>query len=173
MKTFVSNLAAKFQISSGGSRAAVVLYSTRATTPIRFRDHTSPRSFSSAVQRLRHERGYTRIDLALTRAYFDLFSTRVNSRFLVPKFAFVLTDGAQTQTSGYTPLDRASKRLKDVGVRVIAIGIGKRVNTDELKQIASSDKDVIIAQSFDKLLAIVEPLTSSACEEIEGTCSLA
>ena len=168
MKTFVGNLAAKFQISPGGSRAAVVLYSTTATTAIRFRDYTNSASFSRAVQRLRHERGFTRIDLALRRAYFDLFSLRANSRFLAPKIAFVLTDGEQTKARGFTPLDRASGLLKSVGVRVIAIGVGKYVKRDELKLIASSEKDVIIAQSFDDLLAAVEPLTKSACEGIEG-----
>ena len=168
MKSFVANLASKFEISPGGSRAAVVLYSTRATTAIRFRDHTNSQSFATAVRRLRHERGYTRIDLALRRAYFDLFSPRVNTRFIAPKIVFVLTDGEQTKATGYIPLDRASERLKSAGVRVIAIGIGNSVKTNELKQIASSDKDVIITKSFDTLLATVEPLTKSACEGIEG-----
>lgn len=40
---------------------------------------------------------------------------------------------------------------------------------EELKMIASSDEDVIITDSFDGLLAQVEPLTRSACEGIEGT----
>lgn len=168
MKTFVARLAAQFRISPSGSRAAVVLYSTTASTVIRFGAYTSAETFETAVQRLRHERGYTRIDLALGTAYFDLFRTRVNTRFLVPKIAFVLTDGEQTTTSGYTPLDRAALTLKNVGVRIIAIGIGSKVNKDELKQIASSDKDVIVTKSFNDLLPIVEPLTQSACEEIEG-----
>ena len=167
MKTFVSTLAERFKISPGGSRAAVVQYSTRATTVISFRVHNNPQTFARAVQRLRHERGYTRIDLALTRAYFDLFRPRVNSRFLVPKIAFLLTDGEQTKQFGYTPLNQASQRLKDVGVRLIAIGIGGNVKRGELEQIASSKKDVIIADSFDKLLAVVESLTQTACEGIE------
>ena len=168
VKTFVANLASKFQISPSGSRVAVVLYSTQASTPIRFGAYTSAETFKAAVQRLRHERGYTRIDLALRSAYFDLFRSRVNTRFLAPKIAFVLTDGEQTKAEGYTPLDREASRLKNIGVRIISIGIGKNVKRDELKQIASSEKDVIVTKTFDTLLATTEELIRTACEGIEG-----
>lgn len=167
VKTFVANLASNFNISPGGSRAAVVLYSTDASTDIKFTDFTSSESFARAVQRLRHQRGFTRIDLALQRAYYDLFSPRATSRYDVPKIAFVLTDGEQTPSPGALPLDRAAKFLKNEGVRLIAIGIGKNVKNEELKSIASSDKDVILADTFDGLLAEVEPLTKSACEGLE------
>lgn len=168
MKTFVSKMVEKFNISPAGSRAAVVQYSTKATTVIRFGVYTNSQAFERAVQGLRHERGYTRIDLALIRAYYDLFRARVNTRFLVPKIAFVLTDGEQTKQFSYTPLDEASQRLKDLGVLVIAIGIGKSVEREELEQIASSKKEVIIAKSFDDLLVAVESLTQTACKDIEG-----
>ncbi len=160
----MGNLAANFNIAPRGSRAAVVLYSTGASTVIQFEDFTSSVSFASAVQRLEHQRGFTRIDLALQRAYYDLFNRRATSRYDVPKLAFVLTDGEQTEAPGAIPLDRAARFLKDVGVRLITIGIGNNVKRDELKAIASSDKDVILADTFDGLLAQVKPLTKAACE---------
>jgi len=98
-----------------------------------------------------------------------LFSSRGTARgFLVPKIAFVLTDGEQTQTTREIRLDREAGLLKRVGVRLIAIGVGQRVNKEELKMIASSDEDVIITKDFDSLLGEVEPLTRSACEGYEG-----
>lgn len=164
VKTFVATLAANFNISPRGSRAAVVLYSTQASTVIKFTDFTSSATFASAVQRLEHQRGFTRIDLALQRAYYDLFNRRATSRYDVPKLAFVLTDGEQTPAPGAISLERAARFLKDEGVRLIAIGIGDNVKTDELKAIASSDKDVITADTFDGLSAQVKPLTKAACE---------
>ena len=164
VKTFVANLAANFNISPGGSRAAVVLYSTSASTDIKFTDFTSSESFGRAVQQLTHQRGFTRIDLALQRAYYDLFSSRAVSRYDVPKLAFLLTDGEQTPSPDAIPLDRAARFLKNEGVRLITIGIGKNVKEEELKSIASSEKDVILADTFDGLLKEVEPLTESACE---------
>lgn len=168
VKNFVVELASKFDISPGGSRAAVVVYSTRATTRIRFTDHSTYGSFANAVQRLRHERGYTRIDLALQRAYFDVFGPRGKPRFLVPKIAFVLTDGEQTRAGNELSLEVVSDRLKKKGVRIISIGIGKRVNKNQLTVIASSEKDVVIAESFDGLVSEVEPLFQSACKGNEG-----
>ena len=168
VKNFVVELASKFDISPGGSRAAVVVYSTRATTRIRFTDHSTYGSFANAVQRLRHERGYTRIDLALQRAYLDVFGPRGKSRFLVPKIAFVLTDGEQTRNGNELSLEVVSDRLKKKGVRIISIGIGKRVDKSQLTVIASSEKDVVIAESFDGLVSEVEPLFQSACKGNEG-----
>ena len=168
VKNFVVELASKFDISPGGSRAAVVVYSTRATTRIRFTDHSTYGSFANAVQSLRHERGYTRIDLALQRAYFDVFGPRGKPRFLVPKIAFVLTDGEQTRAPKQKSLDEVSDLLKKRGVRIISIGIGKRVNKNQLTVIASSEKDVVIAESFDGLVSEVEPLFQSACKGNEG-----
>ena len=168
VKNFVVELASKFDISPGGSRAAVVVYSTRATTRIRFTDHSTYGSFANAVQRLRHERGYTRIDLALQKANLDVFGPRGKSRFLVPKIAFVLTDGEQTRTGNELSLEVVSDRLKKKGVRIISIGIGKRVDKSQLTVIASSEKDVVIAESFDGLVSEVEPLFQSACKGNEG-----
>lgn len=168
VKNFVVELASKFDISPGGSRAAVVVYSTRATTRIRFTDHSTYGSFANAVQRLRHERGYTRIDLALQKANLDVFGPRGKSRFLVPKIAFVLTDGEQTRNGNELSLKVVSDRLKKKGVRIISIGIGKRVDKSQLTVIASSEKDVVIAESFDGLVSEVEPLFQSACKGNEG-----
>ena len=169
VKNFVVELASKFDISPGGSRAAVVVYSTRATTRIRFTDHSTYGSFANAVQRLRHERGYTRIDLALQKANLDVFGSRGKSRFLVPKIAFVLTDGEQTDAENKRSLEVVSDLLKKkAGVRIISIGIGKRVNKTQLTVIASSEKDVVIAESFDGLVSKVEPLFQSACKGNEG-----
>lgn len=169
VKNFVVELASKFDISPGGSRAAVVVYSTRATTRIRFTDHSTYGSFANAVQSLRHERGYTRIDLALEKAYIDVFGPRGKPRFLVPKIAFVLTDGEQTDAEDKRSLEAVSDRLKKkAGVRIISIGIGKRVHKNQLTVIASSEKDVVIAESFDGLVSEVEPLFQSACKGIEG-----
>ena len=168
VKNFVVELASKFDISPGGSRAAVVVYSTRATTRIRFTDYSNYGSFANAVQSLRHEPGYTRIDLALQMAYFDVFSLRGKPRFLVPKIAFVLTDGEQTRDGNELSLEMVSDRLKKKGVRIISIGIGKRVDKSQLTVIASSEKDVVIAESFDGLVSEVEPLFQSACKGNEG-----
>ena len=172
VKTFVSNLAASFNISPGGSRVAVVLYSTGATTAIKFDDFTSADSFERAVKLLKHERGFTRIDLALQRTYYDLFGRRGSSRYEVPKIAFLITDGKQTEDSQALSLGKMARLIKDQRVRIVAIGVGKQVETQELMTIATNEKDVIQADTFDNLLEKVQPIAESACESFLGNSPL-
>ena len=79
----------------------------------------------------------------------------------------MITDGAQTRSGKkgpYTPLAQASQPLKDKGVDVWTIGIGKRVNITELQIIASDPKKVIVVSSFKELKPIIEELQRKACE---------
>ena len=151
---------------------AVVLYSTGATTAIKFDDFTSADSFERAVKLLKHERGFTRIDLALQRAYYDLFGRRGSSRYEVPKIAFLITDGKQTEDSQALSLGKMARLIKDQRVRIVAIGVGKQVETQELMTIATNEKDVIQADTFDDLLEKVQPIAESACESFLGNSPL-
>ncbi|KAJ7381073.1 hypothetical protein OS493_004671 [Desmophyllum pertusum] len=72
----------------------------------------------------------------------------------IPKIAIVITDGKQTKSGHYTPLATASKLLKDKGVQIIAIGVGKirtAVDYTELLDIASANEYVYLTDSFEKL----------------------
>ena len=66
------------------------------------------------------------------------------------------------------PLHRASSRLKREGVRIIAIGVGKKVDMSELRQIASKEKDIILAKTFDDLSQFLHPLVKTACDDVTG-----
>ena len=75
----------------------------------------------------------------------------------------MITDGEQTTTKEYTPLDVASKRIKDKGVEVFSLGIGSNVNTDQLRQIASSNDNVFSSAGFDELVEVVKPIVEKSC----------
>jgi len=84
----------------------------------------------------------------------------------------VITDGAQT-TSGikgpYTPLDKASQPLKDKGVDVWSIGVGKKASKADLVTIASDPGKVIVTSSFKSLKDILDDVQKAACEGIQIT----
>ena len=85
----------------------------------------------------------------------------------------MLTDGAQTRNGKkgpYTPLAEASQPLKDKGVDVWAIAVGKRANISELQVIASDPKKVFIVSSFKQLKSIIEELQKKACEGTVAQC---
>ena len=79
------------------------------------------------------------------------------------QIAIVITDGEQTTAKEYTPLDVASKRIKDKGVEVFSLGIGSNVNTDQLRQIASSNDNVFSSAGFDELVEVVKPVVEKSC----------
>ena len=76
----------------------------------------------------------------------------------------MITDGQQTTSRAYTPLDKASQPLKDKGVDVWSIGVGKGADKSELEIIASDPKKVIIVQSFKVLKDILDEVQRAACE---------
>ena len=76
----------------------------------------------------------------------------------------VITDGAQTTTKAYTPLPKASAGVKNKGVAVYAIGVGKGVNEAELRQIASSQENVFVSASFKELHNLVVEIRKRLCD---------
>lgn len=115
----------------------------------------------AAVDRLRHERGKTRIDKALETASRDVFPY---ARKGVHQIAMVITDGEQTQEADTKDLKVVSEPLRRAGVQVLALGIGKSVNPDELRLMVERDEDVLLAKSFQDLLVKVNSLIKSICD---------
>lgn len=78
-----------------------------------------------------------------------------------------MTDGKQTlddDTALTTDiLLEAVQPLKDKGVRVISLGIGRGTTLLDLLTLASTDSDVYSATDFKELKGLVKELTASQC----------
>ena len=83
--------------------------------------------------------------------------------FCYMQIALVITDGEQTTIGGFTPLDEASKDMKDKGVVVYSLGVGIGVNPEQLRQIASSDDNVFTSTGFVELTDVVKPIVEKSC----------
>ena len=57
-----------------------------------------------------------------------------------------------------------SSNLKLVGVRRIAIGIGKGIGYGELKEIAGRNENVIQVHSYSDLISRLEKIVEMACD---------
>ena len=168
-KHFVKQLARGFGVAPGQSRAALVLYSNSASVKAGFDQYPTLEQFHKSVDDLPYEKGFTRIDLALEKANQEVFP---QARKGVPKIAILITDGKQTKTADSKGLREASEPLRREGVRVLAVGVGSGVDSDELRLVTESDDDVVVAQSFPDLLVQIGNLTSRACE-LAGECKSA
>lgn len=164
MKAFISAMAKKLRLSSTGSRAAVIQYSTNAVKEFDFNTYTNTEDFSKAIEALVQQRGQTRIDKALKLTYEEFFSKQGSARKNVQRIAFVLTDGRQTPDPDAVELNLASEPLRRANVYVTAVGIGHKVDRAELRLMTERDEDVYITTSFDELLSKVSTFSTKACK---------
>lgn len=147
-KEFVKELANIFDISKGQARSSVIIYDDFPKLIFGFEDRLDNRNVSAAIEGLEYLKGRTRIDKALAVAE----RVFIDARPTVPRIAFILTDGKQTEDFDAKPLDVASKPLKDLGVKMYVIGIGAHVDINELNLLAERPQDVFTVDSFDDLL---------------------
>ena len=76
----------------------------------------------------------------------------------------VITDGKQTTAKAYTELSVASQGVKNKGVAVYAVGVGKGADAAELREIASSQENVFVSASFKELQPITVELRKRLCD---------
>jgi hypothetical protein len=164
-KEFVKELANIFDISQGQARSSVIIYDDDPKLIFGFEDRLDNRNVSAAIEGLEYLKGRTRIDKALAVAE-KVFT---NARPTVPRIAFILTDGKQTEDFDAKPLDVASKPLKDLGVKMYVIGIGAHVDIQELNLLAERPQDVFTVDSFDDLLRRLREIIQHADQP--GKCS--
>ena len=147
-KQFVKELINVFTISPTAARISTIIYSDNPKLVFDFETYQDKAGINAAIDNLEFLGNRTRIDKALALA-LQVFS---RSRPSVPRIAFVLTDGKQTEDFDAKPLDVAARPLHELGVQVYVIGIGGHVDLDELDLIAKRAQDLFTVDSFERLL---------------------
>lgn len=74
----------------------------------------------------------------------------------VPKFVVAFVEGEQYGSNGMALLRDAAKPLQVLGVTVYAVGIGNRLNRQELVTITESSEHIVNVTRFSDLLGQVE-----------------
>ena len=77
----------------------------------------------------------------------------------------LLTDGNQTGLDlipNQTPLVDAVQPIKDLGVKIIAIGVGS-VDRKQLETLVTDPNDILQTESFEELLTLVKKTVSLSC----------
>lgn len=168
---FVRSIVSSFEITDEMTHIALIEYSTTASVQLRFNElngrDLNRWSVESKIDGIPHRRGFTYIDRALSKADEEVFTYEAGMRNYVKKVALVVTDGEQTKgdksvESVNEMLANAAKPLKDKGVKIISLGIGKKVNKENLEAISSGDF-VFRASSFNSLRRMVSDLRKGTC----------
>ena len=169
-KNFMKGISVAMGFKDGHTNIGVVLYSRDAQVWSKFGKHINFRKLFRTVTKMPHFQHLTRIDLGLHVANTQLFTTAAGMRENIGKVAILFTDGEQTtkNVTDLIPLDVASRRLRDRGIAVFAVGVGKSVKKEQLLEIAGNEKRVILLRSFSELQESVNRIASSTCQEVVG-----
>jgi len=148
-------------------RVSVVTFATEATVAMPLSGATS--SVVAAIKKLaidpKEEKGTTNTGDALAVAQTELASTRHNPN--ARRVVILLTDGLATapdkDPSGYAKDKAAAVKAADISL--YTIGLGKDVDMDFVREIASTAGQAYAAPTTATLGSIYQAITASLCED--------
>lgn len=158
------------------SRVSAITFSNKVTFEFGFLDCKSKACVLGKINNITHNQGdATRTYLGLDMVSTVAFASKNGDRPSVENVVVALTDG-QTNSGNYDNFRDGGKKetlykasvLWDLPAYVFAIGIGDKVNIEELNGISSDPNDtfVITVDTFDELNTdnIKEKLLTRTCE---------
>lgn len=151
-KDFVKSLAKTLNLATGKSRGSVIIYSSVASTAIKFDDHSNSTTFDKAVDNLPYLGTLRRMDLGLREGAAVMTEARPG----VPRIVVLLTTGRQGLSRD--SLDESVKPLKDLGVKVFVVAIGSRPDDQELLPVVDQPDDLLGVSSFNDLASQTRPI---------------
>ncbi|CAH3032618.1 unnamed protein product, partial [Porites lobata] len=165
----VRTLISKYNVGPTKTRISIVTYDKKAQVRVSFKelDKQNKNALNSLLDSMKARDklgGVTRTDLALETVGNEVFTTANGDRPNSPNVMIVFTDGGTHKKS--KPYSEVLPPLVAEGVQRIAVGIGKKINSDELETIAGSPDRVVNAESFDKLDKELDEIREVSCRKL-------
>ena len=149
---FVKTMISRFHVSRYQTRVGIVVYSSRPRIVLQFYQTSNRGQVNNVINRIRYPRGGTRTGLALGYAS-RLFRYSKGRK----KVVIVMTDGYSGDS-----VVRPALSLKRQGVEIFSLGIGRKYNSKQLRQMASTTRHVYTA-GFRNLNSVVRAIKQKAC----------
>lgn len=157
-KDFVKKLIEEFDVSPKGTHVGVIVYDHQSKVEFGFDKYTDKPAIFTHIDGIKYPNGGTKTGAALTLAKTGLFEA--SSRKGVPNILIVMTDGKSGD-----PVLQPAQKLRDSGVTVFSIGIGKQFVAKELNDMATDpDSEHVITTGFDQLDSVVKKIKDKACQ---------
>lgn len=159
---FVVRMIKEFEVSQSGTHIGAVLFDHRASVTLRFDQFYDQRSIVQKIQNVQYPGGGTSTGAALKLALSGLYTPSKRQK-IIPKILIILTDG-QSQDKVTDP----AQKLRDFGVTIFSVGIGKGAKISELNDMATDpDSEHVFTADFNNLNTIVRAIKDKACQ---GMC---
>ncbi|ELT96727.1 hypothetical protein CAPTEDRAFT_109203 [Capitella teleta] len=158
---FVNNLVGSFTVGPQGVRVGVATFGNQPKQEFNLNTFNNVGDIQTAISHITQARGSTNTASALHSIRREFFEEQ--GRTGVVKVAIVITDGQSNEAQA---TKRQAQLLRDAGVHVFAIGVGRNVAEEELEAIASqpSSSHVFMVDSFQALESISIVLAARTCE---------
>ncbi|GAB1598186.1 uncharacterized protein LOC115210223 [Argonauta hians] len=162
--TFLQKFVDTFEIGKSKMRMGVITYSKKAYLEFSIGQYIDRQQLHQAIANITYRSGWTNTGAALNLARKQFQPLLDSSASLV---TVVITDG---NSRSYNKTKAAAEKLRNLGVRIYAIGIGRKYLIHELKSIASDPENgVYRIFSYKALDAIGKNFFIKSClEETEA-----
>ena len=164
MLRFAAEVAGGFKFGSEGAQFGSITYATSASLDIQLGQFSNPAAFKNALMQISYKATKTNTAQALMLARQELSA---NGRDGVPKAVIIITDG---QSDEPIATQQEAALIRSQGVRILSIGIGPKIDLNELNGISSDpDEDhvfLINDFSLDSFTSILAPLVRETCGKL-------
>ncbi|XP_022795168.1 coadhesin-like [Stylophora pistillata] len=165
VKAFLVQLVDKLDVDPSMTHVGVIHYNHRSFLDWGLNSEIAQNSalLEQALMKLGYKPGGTRTDRAILKATNELMKDSEGMRPGIPHVILVLTDGKTSSRS--IPYPKALEKAKKLGIKVIAIGVGRAVDENELTQIAmGKSENVLKVNDFDDLVTKIKSIVKSFCD---------
>ena len=144
-------------------RIGVVSFSNNAHVDIHLKESTDKLDLIKRVGRIKQISGNTNISDALYMTINEVLWPENSSRRNVKKIGIVMTDGS---SQNRTATQIAARYCRQSGIDLFVIGIGHRIDYNELVAIASlpTEQFLILSPTYNSLITIENQLRIRACK---------
>ena len=156
-KQLAKEMLNRFHISPENARIGLIQYGRVPRLVARLDSYTDKRTVNYTIDSLTGSQGGSQLDKAIEMAQTNLFNARYGARRGIPKTLVVFTNKEVDASSEAT-----ARKLRDVGVKVIVIGVGSEVDKDQLKGLAQSDDEMFVVTSLESVQNAVNDIAKAA-----------
>ena len=165
LKEAVLNMLDRFIISDKATHVGIIEYSSSVNlvSPLN-RNNTAP-DIKNILSTLQPSRGYSRITDDALRVVSDrVFSVPAGGRPGASRVLVILTHGKST---GDKSPGEAVKPLKDAGVNILVVNIGRNVDPGEAEDIATSSDNVFPVDYPDKVPDVADNVVDKLTKDLK------
>ncbi|KAM4689023.1 collagen alpha-4(VI) chain-like [Discoglossus pictus] len=168
MQRFMEAVVNDSVVGKDNVQFGAVVYATEPEEQFALKSYSEKNEVRKAIFALQRRKGYTYTATALEYTH-SRFSAAYGGRPGVTQMIVLITDG-ETTRADRPKLPVVSKSLRDDGIVVFAVGVGK-ANPRELEEIAGQPNKWFLVQNYNSLEGLHDNITHIVCDESKPACS--